>query len=201
MRSVTVAALGAFMIASCSTAPRANTPRAQHDSISEYAQMQGLLDRALELAMPMSTSRGESVAVRVEQAKLPEEYYALTVQPGRDELVTAVLIQPDGQSINDQCIALSGNDGLSDEGLRSQLRIRRHEMTERTCPSIRTSFEALSRLPFSVLTREISLRSPHIDILVSVGGEWVRASYQSDGAIQRWALETLGEIKKCVKEP
>jgi len=165
---------------------------------------------ALERLIPLKRTSGIYVAYRSHRDLYTEvlEYSFLVGRdvksnaPGLEPFLSAHVCQADTVSAYDQMMKMYRQDPDEDaSAIESKVKIKKLDLTEKTCPAIQIQFKKFQQIRFGVPSFDVIVLHPlvHEFRIQSGAGDMDVALYDDDSALVRWALETRSLLEKCGK--
>jgi hypothetical protein len=168
----------------------------------------GWLDKygetALDKVMPVGDSVGTTVTFRSYRdlyVDVAERYFRV-VRDVRNDTITAVVVRPDGKSLQQQLLDLHLADRTKNvDELLQQLKFKSSELTDVECPALRKQMAALAELKFVPPSSNSIILHPVVyRIVIRFATGSVDATLAEDeNPLVDWALKTADAFRGCIE--
>jgi hypothetical protein len=172
-------------------------------SEDDWAWLDKYAEDVLAKVMPVGDSSGATVTFRSYRdlyVDMTERYFRV-VRDVRNDTITAVVVRPDGKSLQRQLLDLHVGDRTKGvEELLQQLRFQSSELTDAECPALRKQMAALAKLTFGPASDTIVLHPVVHRIVIRFAAGSLDATLTEDGnPLVEWALKTSDALGGCIE--
>jgi hypothetical protein len=157
-------------------------------------------EAALEELMPVAGAKQAYVTYRSYRDlyhQTPEQYFSVR---GRLEALEALLVTPEGASVQEQLLKLHMVDheaSLAD--IMGQVQVRRRRVVGSSCAAVKQRLDRLAAMNVRLPERDLMVLHPtlHRLLIGFEGGTADLVLVGDDHPLVVWAIETIGELRRC----